>query len=126
MRLAPNPSVVMWLNNADTNGLFLSSIAIAEIAYGLQVLAEGKRRQEITTRFVQFLNRGFSNRVLTFDEQAAFTYGDLMATARGLGRPMSVPDGQIAATAKSRGMNLATRNVDDFETTGLTLVNPWS
>lgn len=126
MRVAPNPSVISWLNSADANELFLPSIAIAEIAYGLQVLPEGKRRQEITTRFVQFLNLGFSHRVLAFDEEAAFAYGDLMATARQRGRPMNIPDGQIAAIAKSQGMNLASRNVDDFDTTGLTLINPWS
>jgi toxin FitB len=125
MRRAPIPKVVTWLNNANSNELYLSSISIAEIAYGLQVLPEGKRRQEIATRFVQFLEGGFNFRTLAFDDRAAFAYGDLMATTRALGRPMSMPDGQIAAIAKSQGMSLATRNVNDFEATGLTLINPW-
>jgi len=125
MRATPKASVVRWLNAADTNLLYLPSIAIAEIAYGIQVLPAGKRSQEISTRFAQFLDLGFRHRVLAFDEQAAFAYGELMAAARGQGRPMSILDGQIAAIARCRGMELVTRNIDDFTTTGLTLINPW-
>jgi|TARA_B100001964_G_C14151058_1_gene562064 hypothetical protein len=126
MKVEPAPAVLAWLNVSNTNELYLSAISIAEIAYGLQVLPEGKRRQLIGARFVQFIERGFSNRTLAFDGPAAFTYGDIMAMTRSLGRSMSVPDGQIAAIAKLHGMSLATRNISDFEATGLALINPWS
>ena len=126
MKVEPATAVLTWLNDSNTNELYLSSITIAEIAYGLQVLPEGTRRQTISARFAQFIERGFNNRILVFDEPAAFTYGDIMAMTRSMGRPMSVPDGQIAAIAKTHGMNLATRNISDFETTGLALINPWS
>lgn len=126
MKVEPASAVLTWLNDSNTNELYLSTITIAEIAYGLQVLPEGNRRQTISARFVQFIERGFSSRILVFDQPAAFTYGDIMAMTRSMGRPMSVPDGQIAAIAKIHGMNLATRNISDFEATGLTLINPWS
>ena len=48
-----------------------------------------------------------------------------MGGRREIGRPMSVPDGQIAAIARSRGYAVATRNVADFEDCGLSLVNPF-
>ena len=88
-------------------------------------MLSGKRRQAISARFDQLIDRGFNQRTLLFDTSAAFSYGDIMAITRKLSRPMSVPDGQIAAIAKSNGMNLATRNIRDFEATGIALINPW-
>jgi predicted nucleic acid-binding protein len=49
-----------------------------------------------------------------------------MAHRRGIGRPMSALDGQIAVIAKSRGFTLATRNTHDFEQTAVDLINPWT
>ena len=125
MKAHPVPAVLRWLNESNSNELYLSVITIAEIAYGLQILPEGKRRQTLSARFDQFIDRGFSQRVLVFNQSAAFTYGEIMAMTRSLGRPMSDPDGQIAAIAKTHEMSLATRNVSDFDETGLALINPW-
>ena len=55
----------------------------------------------------------------------AQAYGDIMADAEKLGRPMSIPDGMIASSARVLKVPLATRNVKDFQTTGLALFNPW-
>ena len=41
------------------------------------------------------------------------------------GRPLNVPDGQIAATALEHGLTLVTRNVKDFDDLGLVIINPW-
>ena len=57
--------------------------------------------------------------------QAAWAYGRLLASARRAGRPMAVPDAAIAAIAEVNGCALATRNLRDFATTGLELVDPW-
>ena len=53
-------------------------------------------------------------------------YGDIMGEAARKGRPMSAPDGMIAAIARINGGRLATRNRKDFETTGLDLISPWA
>ncbi len=125
MRIVPDPGVLRWLNESETSDLYLSTITIAEVSYGLQILPEGRRRDAISERFEQFVNRGFSHRVLSFDEPAAFVYGEIMARTKKIGRPMSVPDGQIAAIAKTHNLVVATRNTGDFEPTGMELVNPW-
>ena len=52
-------------------------------------------------------------------------YGEIMATGSRKGRPMTAPDGMIAAIARVHSGQLATRNLKDFETTGLDLVSPW-
>lgn len=126
MRPAPEPAVIDWLNRQDASRIALSTISIAEICYGLRCLADGQRKLRLTDRFEQFLRRGFAHRVVGFDESAALTYGELMAHRRGIGRPMSVLDGQIAAIAKSRGFVLATRNVPDFEHTAVEVIDPWT
>lgn len=125
MRVAPEPAVLKWLNNSDASDLYISTITIGEISYGLQIMPEGQRREAVNERFEQFIDRGFSHRVLAFDEFAAFTYGEIMARRKRIGRPMSVPDGQIASIARVRSMAVATRNMLDFEETGIELINPW-
>ena len=125
MRVAPSPAVLAWLNDEDSAALFISTVTIAEIEYGLRVLPDGKRRTELRDRFEQFVARSFEGRIRDFDQAAARCYGDVMGGRKEIGRPMSVPDGQIAAIARSRSYSVATRNVADFVDCGLTLVNPF-
>lgn len=122
----PPPAVVEWANSRPTETLYLSTVTIAEISYGLRVLPEGKRRRDLGGRFHRFVARGFALRVLAFDEEAAHLYGELMGDRRRLGRPMSVLDGQIAAIARANRFALATRNTRDFEECGLEILDPFA
>jgi len=125
MKAEPDQAVLAWLNDANSNELYISAITVAEISYGLTALPKRQIRQTISARFLQFVDHGFSQRTLAFDEASAFGYGDIMATARAQGRRMNIADGQIAAICKTHHMSLATRNTRDFETTGISLINPW-
>jgi len=80
----------------------------------------------LVERFDDFVAQGFESRVLSFDPPAAFEYAAGMAHRRGIGRLMGVPDGQIAAIARSNNMAVATRNLRDFEECGLELLDPFS
>jgi len=126
MRPAPDPRVIGWLNQADAGQLHVSTISIAEILYGLDLLPAGRRRLGLEERVEAFLVQAFSQRIMSFDQAAARHYGPLMADRRRAGRPMAAPDGQIAAIARSRAMALATRNYRDFEACGLALIHPWA
>jgi len=108
-----------------TASLYLSSITIAEIGYGLRILPAGRRRQRLETRFAEFVSRGFKQRILAFDASAASQYGDIVGHRREIGHQMSTLDGQIAAIACSRRMAVATRNVQDFEECDLQILNPF-
>jgi predicted nucleic acid-binding protein len=126
MASPPAEAVVEWLNIQDAAHLFLTTISIAEIGFGLRVMPDGRRRRLLSDRFEQFVATAFASRVLSFDEDAARAYGEIRGHRRELGRPMSAFDGQIAAIAKTRGYAIATRNVRDFGDCGLELIDPFS
>lgn len=125
MKPTPIQAVLDWLDGEDAAQLYLSTISIAEIRYGLRILPDGKRRRDLDNRFERFVARGFEHRILGFDERAAHFYGDLMGHRKEIGRPMSILDGQIAAIARARLFAVATGNVRDFEECGLDIVNPF-
>ncbi|NEX23780.1 type II toxin-antitoxin system VapC family toxin [Thiorhodococcus mannitoliphagus] len=126
MTAPPAASVRAWLNAQNTTDLYLTSISIAEICFGLQAMPQGRRRQLLMDRFELFLTTAFESRILSFDQDAARAYGAIRGQRRALGRPMSNFDGQIAAIARTRGFSLATRNTKDFEDCGLELIDPFS
>lgn len=125
MKPIPNAKVVAWLNAQKSTYLFVSTITIAEISYGLNALPKGKRRQQLEDAFNKVISIGFKHRVLSFDISATYLYGKIMANRKAIGRPLSVPDGQIAAIADAQDFTLATRNHRDFVDCGLPLVNPF-
>jgi len=125
MKPSPTPEVVAWLNDQDASALFLTTITIGEIGYGLEVLPRGRRRLQLEQGFERILAEAFVGRVLAFDEEAARHYAVIMGRRRAVGRPLSILDGQIASIARARGFAVATRNVRDFEECGLDIINPF-
>lgn len=125
MKTRPAETVVAWLNGQDSEKLYVSAITIGEIAYGLHILPDGKRRSGLRERFERFVALAFDQRVLAYDESAARAYCELMSERKELGLPMSIPDGQIAAIALTNRLAVATRNVPDFEHCGIDVVNPF-
>ncbi len=126
MAPAPPQAVLDWLNNQETFTLYLSTVTVAEIGYGLWVLPEGKRRRSLERRFERFVAEGFDQRILDFDHRAARLYPEVMGRRRTTGRPLGVLDGQIASIARANSFAVATRNLSDFEECGVELVNPFA
>jgi len=126
MTAPPPEAVLSWLNEQDAAALYLTTISIAEIGFGLRVMPEGRRRRLLEERFERFASIAFASRVLAFDEPAARIYGEIRGHRRETGRPISTLDGQIAAIARSRGFAVATRNTKDFADSGVELINPFS
>ncbi len=125
MRPEPNPAVLNWLDEQHTNELFISAMVKAEIEMGIAILDDGKRKQTLF-KAAEFIFLNFANRYLPFDDKTASYYASIIAFARKQGRPMSVEDALIAATAMQHEAVLATRNVTDFDfLMTLTLINPW-
>ena len=125
MKPAPEMEVLRWLGNQAASQLFLTSITQAEILYGLELLAKGRRRATLETAVEAMFEEDFAGRILPFDNDAARFFVKVIAARRALGRPIAQSDAQIAAIALSHGATLATRNIADFEHCGVTVVNPW-
>ena len=125
MRPSPSPEVLAWLDRQMPLELYVTSISIGEIHFGLECLDEGRRKVDLQTRFRQFLKRGFEGRILDYSAKSARHYGTLMAQRKSAGRPLSAPDAQIAAICLTHGASIATRNVRDFEQCRIPVVNPF-
>ena len=96
MKPAPEPAVVSWMNSQGTSSLFLTAIAVGEILYCIRILPQGKRRLGLEQGFERILAEAFAGRDLAFDVSAARHYGGVRVRRREIGRPLNVPDGQVA------------------------------
>lgn len=126
MKPSPSATVVDWLNRQEAVELYLTSVTIGEVSYGLRLLPRGERRSRVEQAFENVLSRAFLGRILDFDERAAEHYGDLMARRREMGRPLAILDGQIAAIARAHGAAVATRNVRDFVGCDVIVIDPFA
>lgn len=125
MRKNPSGEVVAWVRASAPRNLATTAITVAEIQFGLQRLPRGKRRARLQTSSDELFGR-FAEQVLPFDADAAHRYGTIVASRERTARPISGFDAQIAAIALSRDAALATRNVKDFDSLGLTIVDPFA
>lgn len=124
MKPAADPAVRSWLNEQVAETLYLASVTLAELLFGIGALPDGRRKKALAEMLDGVLEL-FGDRVLPFDIGAARYYAGLAVTARAAGKGFPTPDGYIAAIAASRGFLVATRDISPFEAAGLTVVNPW-
>ncbi len=100
-------------------------MVLAEIVFGIRKISPDQRALRLEQGLASWRRR-FADRIYGFSEAATLAYGDIMADAVKLGRPMTVQDGMIAATARVNSGRLATRNVTDVAAAGLERICPWS
>ncbi|MEW6084069.1 MAG: type II toxin-antitoxin system VapC family toxin [Chloroflexota bacterium] len=121
----PHPMVVEFVDSLDADDIYLSVITIGEITKGIEKLPKSKRKQELQNWLKEDLLIRFDGRVVSLDTDALVEWGVLTARLESSGHTMPAIDSLIAATALSHQFTLVTRNVDDFEGTGVEIVNPW-
>lgn len=124
MKPEPHPAVRAWLNDQAAETLYLSSVTLAELLFGIAALPAGKRKNMLAQTLDGLMGL-FRDRVLSFDVDAARHYAELAITAKTGGRGFPTPDGYIAAIAASRGFVVATRDTAPFEAGGVSVINPW-
>ncbi len=126
MRPSPSPTVTAWVGRQSVGELFTTAITEAEIFYGIELLATGRRRAALLAAAEEMFTEDFAGRILGFDSENARIFSRIAAHRRALGRPISHADAQIAAIAQLRRARLATRNVADFADCDVELVDPWN
>ncbi|MEQ3553950.1 type II toxin-antitoxin system VapC family toxin [Pseudonocardia nematodicida] len=122
MRGRPDPGVLAWVNTAGR--LHTTAVTLAEVEYGIARLPVGHRKDRLA-EIAEGLFDDFRDVILSFDASAAHSYASIAARREKSGRPIAAADAQIAAICASREATLATRNIADFECTGVTVINPW-
>ena len=126
VKARPDPGVIRWLQEVDEDRVFIATVTLAELRYGIERLASGRRRQHLEEWLISELRPRFSGRILALDEAVADAWGELAARRDKKGRRVSPIDGFIAATATVHNLIVITRNISDFEDLGVDIFDPWS
>jgi predicted nucleic acid-binding protein len=112
------------MEGVSDDSLRLSVLTLGEIKKGADLLDAGPRKVRVEAWLAE-LRTTFGDRVLPVDEAVARHWGAISAAGRRAGRVRPPIDSLLAATAICHQLKLATRNVADFEGTGVVVVNPW-
>ena len=120
----PDPAVLAWIEALSDDGIRLSVLTLGEIKKGADLLEAGPRKARVDA-WLDELRTTFADRILPVDEAVALRWGAISASGRRAGRVRPPIDSLLAATAMCHQLKLATRNVADFEGTGVSIVNPW-
>ncbi len=121
----PNQKVVAWIDSLESEQVYLSAITIGEITKGIEKLPESKRKGDLKVWLNHELLPRFQGRILPLGTDVLIQWGTLLAQLETDGNPMPAIDSLIAATVLTYGITLVTRNVADFEATGVNIFNPW-
>lgn len=122
----PNPGVKHWLETTDRALQYVSVLTLAEIKKGIDLLAEGRRRNQLDQWLKGDLERWFSGRIIPVDRQVATHWATLIVNSIRSGRPLPTIDSLLAATALANDLTIVTRNTRDFASTGASTLNPWT
>lgn len=125
MKPEPDPAVRDWLDEQVAETLYISSVTVAELLFGIGALPGGWRKQKLATTLDGMLPL-FEGRILAFDTDAARRYADLAVAARKAGKGFPTPDGYIAATAAAHDFAVATRDASAFNAAGVPVIDPWT
>lgn len=121
-RNVPAPPVVAFLS--EHQDLWVSTIVLHELEFSLRLLPLGQRRDRLHATLSEFI-AGYEDRVLPLERMGAEWAAHFRAQAHRAGRVLDLGDALIAGTAKAHDLVLATRNVADFGSVDLDVVNPW-
>lgn len=113
------------IESIDEEDLFVSVLSIGEIVKGIALLKESHNKRALQG-WLQTMERFYAGRLLSVDLEVSRIWGELTASAQKTGRSVPASDGLIAATARRHGLHVMTRNIADFQPTGVLLLNPWA
>jgi predicted nucleic acid-binding protein len=125
MRHEPSPAVLRWMAAQPLAALHVTALTPAEILLGIELLPEGRRRQQLAEQAEGLFAEDFAGRVLAFDGAAAPVYAAIVAGRSRAGQPIGAIDAMIAAIARVHGASVATRD-GDLVGCGVPVIDPWT
>lgn len=121
-RKRPAPAVIRWFDGVRSEELFLSVVVVGELRRGVELLRrKDGPAAELIDGWLDELSTRFRDRILPVSPAVADQWGRL-----GVPDPLPAVDALMAATAQVHSLTLVTRNVGDFERTGVRLVDPFA
>jgi len=124
-RPAPSPEVTSFVVGCPLDQLYVSTVTLAEIRFGIERAPHLPRRAEIEQWLANTIRPMFAGRMLAITEEIMLRWRLLVEDGRKAGRTFPQPDLIIAATALEHDLTLVTRNVKDFAGLGIAILNPW-
>ncbi len=121
----PSTKVVKWVAQNNEVNLFLSVFTIGEIHKGIEKLPESRKKKKLHQWVSNDLKERFKSRIIDFDLKTATVWGRIQARSELLGKGMPAIDGLIVATGISYDLTVVTKNTQDMEISGVSLLNPW-
>lgn len=121
---SPSEKVRSWLEMQSETDFFISSITLAELWQGISSLPKSKKRQQLESFFEETVSM-FEGRIIPIEKEIAVAWGNVRSEMEKNGRPIPIIDGFLIATALAHELTFVTRNVSDFEKTGVPIFNPW-
>lgn len=121
----PDAIIVAWLDTLPPESVWTTSITVYEIHFGLELLADGRKKTRLLNAFRHSIEENLAGRVLPFDTGAAERAAELSATRRQRGRPVEIRDVLISGIALARRGTIATGNTKHFDESDVPLINPW-
>ena len=125
LRPRPDRDVLEWLDRQAPATLYMTTISLAELWTGIELLPAGKRRSLLHEAMAKQVLPLFDGRVLPFDVDAASAFARIFFKAQAVGNSIDFADCAIAAIALSRKFIVATRNAKGFKGSGIEVLNPW-
>lgn len=123
----PSPEVLAWFAATPASHIFICSVTVCELEFGLALMAKGKRRDNLLAAVRGLVRIEFEGRCLSLDAKCAELYGRLAAEQQTIARQCSTEDAMIAAIALTHQFSLVTRNTKDFAgVANLLLLDPWA
>ena len=122
MRRVPDLQVIAFL--AEHDDLWLSTIVLHELDYGVRLLEQGQRRNRLQTDLAGFATE-YEDRILPLDRAAAEWAARFRVQSQHSGRTLELGNALTAGIAKANGLCVATRNVTDFHHIDIDVTNPW-
>jgi len=125
-RRNPNQKVVAFVAAQPLDRLYLSSVTLAELRFGIELVTNATRRAELTNWLTNHVRPLFTQRVIPVSEDVLFRWRLLVEEGRKVGHTFSQPDLLIAATAHEHGLTVVSRDTREYEKAGVSFLNPWT
>jgi toxin FitB len=125
-RPRPEPKVVAFVATRPLESLYISSVTLAEIRFGIELVADASRRAELNDWLTHKVRPMFDQRILPVTEDIMFKWRLLVEDGRKVGHTFAQPDLIIAATGLEHGLTLVSRDTSDFEKARAPVLNPWT